>query len=49
MRVNQLKRTNLYLSVPVLEKLRQLATTTGLSVAEHIRRAIDDYLKKQKP
>ncbi len=43
-----MKRTNIYLSEPSVEKLQTLSEKTGLSVAELIRRAIDDFLKKQK-
>jgi hypothetical protein len=37
-------RTNIYLSAPQLAALQTLASTTGLSVAELVRRAIDLYL-----
>jgi len=43
-----MKKTNLYLTGPSIERLQALAKKTGLSVAELIRRAIDDFLKKQK-
>jgi predicted transcriptional regulator len=43
-----MKRTNIYLSEPSVGKLQELAKQTGLSVAELIRRAIDEFLKKQK-
>jgi predicted DNA-binding protein len=43
-----MKRTNIFLPEQLLERLRALADKTGLSVAEHIRRAIDEYLKRQK-
>ena len=43
-----MRRTNIYLTEPSVEKLHALAEKTGLSVAELIRRAIDDFLKKQK-
>lgn len=43
-----MKRTNIFLPEQLLEKLRTLADKTGLSVAELIRRAIDEYLKRQK-
>jgi hypothetical protein len=38
-------RINTHLTEIQLKILRQLAEKTGLSVAEHIRRAIDEYLK----
>lgn len=43
-----MKRTNIFLPEQLLAKLRALSKSTGLSVAEHIRRAIDEYLRKQK-
>ncbi|WP_083758019.1 ribbon-helix-helix domain-containing protein [Polaromonas naphthalenivorans] len=43
-----MKRTNIYLTEPSVERLQALSAQTGLSVAELIRRAIDDFLKKQK-
>ena len=39
-------RTHVFLHKKALEALRALAEATGLSVAEHIRRAIDAYLKQ---
>jgi len=42
-----MKRTHLFLPEPVLLALRALSDKTGLSVAELIRRAIDEYLKRQ--
>jgi predicted DNA-binding protein len=41
-----MKRTNNYLTDPSVERLETLSEQTGLSVAELIRRAIDDFLKK---
>ena len=43
-----MKRTNIYLTEPSVAQLQALSKETGLSVAELIRRAIDDFLKKQK-
>ena len=43
-----MKRTNIYLTEPSVAQLQALSAKTGLSVAELIRRAIDDFLKKQK-
>jgi len=43
-----MKRTNIYLSEPSVGWLKALSVKTGLSVAELIRRAIDEFLKKQK-
>jgi predicted DNA-binding protein len=42
-----MKRTNTYLIDPSVERLETLSKQTGLSVAKPIRRAIDDFLKKQ--
>lgn len=42
-----MKRTHVFLPEPVIAALRTLSEKTGLSVAEHIRRAIDEYLKRQ--
>lgn len=39
-------RINIHLTVPVVDALKSLSQTTGLSYSEHIRRAIDDYLKQ---
>jgi hypothetical protein len=45
-------RTNIYLSDLQLKKLKSLAKRTDLSLAEHVRRAVDQYLtqleKKEK-
>jgi predicted DNA-binding protein len=43
-----MKRTNIFLPQPALDRLRKLADETGLTVAELVRRAIDEYLKKLK-
>jgi predicted DNA-binding protein len=43
-----MRRTNIFLPEPLIERLRALSERTGLSVAELIRRAIDEYLKRQK-
>jgi len=39
-------RYAVHLTKVQLEKLQALRDRTGLSVAEHIRRAIDEYLNK---
>jgi metal-responsive CopG/Arc/MetJ family transcriptional regulator len=39
-------RTNIYLPEPALKKLQLVSKKTGVSVAELVRRALDDYLKK---
>ena len=40
-----MKRTHIFLPEPVITALKTLSENTELSVAEHIRRAIDEYLK----
>lgn len=42
-----MKRTHIFLPDPVVAALKALSEKSGLSVAEHIRRAIDAYLKRQ--
>lgn len=41
-------RVNIHLPAKVIEALRALAKKTDMTVAEHVRRAIDAYLKKEK-
>lgn len=43
-----MKRTNIHLPEPLLKLLKALAKKTDLSVAEHIRRAIEQYLQRYK-
>jgi predicted DNA-binding protein len=43
-----MKRVNIHLSDKQIEALKALAKSTGLKVAEHVRRAIDKYLEDQK-
>jgi hypothetical protein len=43
-----MERFQVFLSTLQLKQLRKLSKATGISVAEHIRRAIDEYLKGQK-
>lgn len=40
-----MKRTNLHLTEQQLARLERLKDATGMSVAEHVRRAVDAYLK----
>lgn len=40
-------RINIYITKNQMEALRRLAQN-GLSLSEHIRRAIDEYLAKHK-
>lgn len=43
-----MKRTNVHLSEQQIAALRQLQLATGITTAEHIRRAIDAYLEIQR-
>ena len=43
-----MKRTNYYYPEPLLEALKALSKKTGLPVAELIRRAITEYLRKEQ-
>jgi hypothetical protein len=40
------RKTMIYLEDPVFERLRRLAFNERISMAEIIRRAVDDYLEK---
>jgi hypothetical protein len=42
------KRLDFYLTETQVEKMKALSEKTGLSVSEHMRRAIDEYLDRQK-
>ena len=46
--LRHMKRTNFYYPPELLQRLATLKARTGLSVSEHIRRAIEDYLKRHK-
>lgn len=43
-----MKRTNIYLTDPQHKQLQVLSRKTGTRVSELVRRAIDEYLQKQK-
>jgi predicted DNA-binding protein len=43
-----MKRTSLFLPEPMTKRLTALSKKTGLPIAEHIRRAIEVYLKEDK-
>lgn len=43
-----MKRINVHLADMQIKKLKQLSDNTGMSVAEIVRRAIDEYLGKQE-
>lgn len=47
-RESGLKIFHLYLKEKQLEQLKKLSEKTGAPAAEMIRRALDEYLKKQK-
>ena len=42
-----MKRTALFLKEEQIEKLQKLCEKTGAPVAELVRRAVDEYLKKR--
>jgi len=42
-----MKKMNLYLAEPQIKALQALSKKTGISVSEHIRRAISDYLNRK--
>ena len=42
-----MKKKNSYFSEQQLIKLDRLASETGITVAEHLRRAVDCYLKSE--
>lgn len=44
----KLKRVTYYLQPEQFEELKQLSEDTGATVSELIRRAINDYLNKNK-
>jgi hypothetical protein len=44
-----MKRVTVMLSIPQYEALVKLAKKLGLRFSEVLRRAIDAYLKQQKP
>ncbi len=40
------KRTTVWLTAPLLAKLKKLSRKTGAPMAEHFRRAVEAYLKR---
>ncbi len=42
------RRTNIYLDDSQIKELRKLSKKTFSSVAEHVRRAVTEYLKNEK-
>lgn len=45
---NDLKRTNMYISAGQRQILDRLASQTGLSMAEHVRRAVAKYIRRKE-
>lgn len=43
-----MKRTHVFLPEPLIKALKALAKRSDVSVAELIRRAIQEFLKKEK-
>lgn len=43
-----MKRTHFFIPEPAFDELRELSKKLDVTVAELIRRAIDDFLKSQK-
>ena len=43
-----MKRTSIWLTEPQLKQFKKLSEKTGAPVSELIRRALDEYLKKEK-
>lgn len=41
-------RTNIYLTDPQMKKFKAISKKTGLSVAEIIRRVLDEWLEKNE-
>jgi len=41
-------RANFFLPEPLLAALRELAQKTDISVSEHVRLALAEYLKKRR-
>ncbi|MGD0626603.1 MAG: ribbon-helix-helix domain-containing protein [Thermodesulfobacteriota bacterium] len=48
MRPKLLTAINFYVATAQIKGLKALSKKTGLSVSEHVRRAIDEYLKEQR-
>ncbi|WP_367184458.1 ribbon-helix-helix protein, CopG family [Ferrovum sp.] len=43
-----MKRTHFFLPVPLFLELKKLSEARGLSLSELVRRAVEDWVKKQK-
>jgi predicted transcriptional regulator len=42
------KRTNFYIPGPAIERLKKLAQKRDVSVSKLVRRAIEEYLKREE-
>jgi predicted DNA-binding protein len=47
-KISDLIRVNYHLTINQHDRLKKLAGVTGITVASHIRQAVNDYLKKTK-
>jgi len=43
-----MKRVDLYITLLQFDSLKTISQKTGLTFSEHIRRAIDSYIKEQQ-
>jgi len=43
-----MKKKNFYITDKQIKGLERRAEETGLTVSEHLRRALDDYLREDK-
>lgn len=43
-----MKRTNIYLKARQLKELKRLSAETGATVAELVRRAVDEFTERRK-
>ena len=46
---HEMKRTHIYLSTLQIKNLKEVSKITGYSMAEIIRRAIDEYIEGRFP
>lgn len=46
--IGRMKRVGIFFPDQLYKALKELSARTGLSVSEHIRRALDEYLKRQE-
>jgi len=43
-----MKRVHIFFPEQLLSRMRALSLATGISLAEHVRNAVAEYLKRQK-